>query len=59
MAKKLKYKDLIKKFTPFSEDDVVMVASCGATAFYDKDGVHRIIGVVECESDGLLRVKEE
>ena len=39
MKYKIKYKDLIKKFKPFAENEVVMVASNGEVSFFDKEGI--------------------
>ena len=59
MAKKIKYKDLIRKFKPFAENEVVMVASNGEVSFYDEEGMVRITHLVEYESkEGLNRVAE-
>lgn len=49
MAKKLKYKDLIRKLKPFENDEIVMVASTGEVSFYDKEGMVCIIHLLELE----------
>ena len=60
MKYKIKYKDLIKKFKPFAENEVVMVASNDEVSFYDKEGMVRITHLVEYESkEGLMRVAED
>jgi hypothetical protein len=60
MRYKIKYKDLIRKFKPFAENEVVMVASTGEVSFYDEEGMVRIIHLVEYESkEGLMRVAED
>lgn len=51
MAKKLKYKDLIKKLKPFENDEIVMVASTGNVSFYDKEGMFNIIHLLELENE--------
>lgn len=51
MAKKLKYKDLIRRMKPFENDEVVMVASRGEVSFYDKDGMMLIIHMLEMEDE--------
>lgn len=48
--RKIKYKDLIRKFKPFAENEVVMVASNGEVSFYDKEGMVRITHLVEYKS---------
>ena len=59
MRKKIKYKDLIRKFKPFAENEAVMVASNGEVSFYDEEGMIRITHLVEYESkEGLERVAE-
>ena len=59
MKYKIKYKDLIRKFKPFAENEVVMVVSNGEVSFYDKEGMVRITHLVEYESkEGLMRVAE-
>ena len=60
MRYKIKYKDLIRKFKPFAENEVVMVASTGEVSFYDKEGMVRITHLVEYESkEELMRVAED
>lgn len=51
MSKKIKYKDLIRKFKPFAENEVVMVASNGEVSFYDKEGMVRITHLVEIDDE--------
>ena len=59
MRYKIKYKDLIRKFKPFAENEVVMVASNREVSFYDEEGMFRITHLVEYESkEGLERVAE-
>ena len=59
MPKRIKYKDLIRKFTAYAENKVCMVASTGEVAFYDQEGMHRIVGLMDCEDkDGNYYVKE-
>ena len=59
MKYKIKYKDLINKFKPFANDEVVIVASNEEVSFYDQDGMVRITHLVEYESnEGLIRVLE-
>ena len=48
--RKIKYKELIKKFKPFAENEVVMVASNGDVSFFDEEGMKRITHLVEYES---------
>ena len=48
--RKIKYKDLIRKFKAFSENEVVMVASTGEVSFFDEEGMKRIAHLVEYES---------
>ena len=50
MKYKIKYKDLINRLKPFVNDEVVMVASNGEVSFFDKEGMVRIIHLVEYES---------
>ena len=51
MAKKLKYKDLIRKMKPFENDEIVMVASRGEVSFFDKEGMFNIIHLSELENE--------
>ena len=57
--RKIKYKDLIRKFKPFAEDEVVMVASNGEVSFYDEEGMFRITHLVEKDDEELVRVVED
>ena len=60
MKYKIKYKDLINKFKPFANDEVVIVASNEEVSFYDQDGMVRITHLVEYESkEGFGRVLED
>lgn len=60
MRYKIKYKDLINRFKPYANDEVVMVASNGCVIFYDKEGMGRITQLVEYESkEGRSRVLED
>lgn len=60
MKYKITYKDLIRKFKPFAENEVVMVASTGEVSFYDKEGMARITHLVEYENkEHLMRVAED
>ena len=59
MKYKIKYKDLIRKFKPFAEDEVVMVASNGEVSFYDEEGMFRITHLVEKDDEELVRVVED
>ena len=59
MKYKIKYKDLINKFKPFANNEVVMVASNGCVSFYDQEGMYRITHLVEYETkEKLSRVLE-
>jgi len=58
MRYKIKYKDLIRKFKPFAENEVVMVASCGEVSFYDEEGMFRITHLVEKDDEEFVRVVE-
>jgi len=59
MKYKMKYKDLINRFKPFTNNEVVIVASTGEVSFYDEEGMVRITHLVEYESkEGLMRVAE-
>jgi hypothetical protein len=58
MAKKIKYKDLIRKFKPFAENEVVMVASTGEVSFYDKEGMVRITHLTETDDEEHCYVME-
>ena len=58
MAKKIKYKDLIRKFKPFAENEVVMVASTGEVSFYDKEGMVRITHLTETDDEEHCYVVE-
>jgi hypothetical protein len=59
MRYKIKYKDLINRFKPYANDEVVMVASNGCVTFYDKEGMVRITLLAEYESkEGRSRVLE-
>lgn len=58
MAKKVKYKDLIRKFKPFENDEVVMVASRSEVSFYDKEGMFQIIHLTELENEEHCFVTE-
>ena len=59
MRYKIKYKDLINRFKPYANDEVVMVASNGCVTFYDKEGMVRITQLAEYESkEGRRRVLE-
>ena len=59
MKYKIKYKDLINRFKPYANDEVVMVASKEEVSFYDKEGMVRITHLVEYESkEGRSRVLE-
>ena len=49
MAKKLKYKDLIRRLKPFENDEIVMAASTGEVSFYDEEGMVCIIHLSELE----------
>ena len=51
MAKKLKYKDLLRKLKPFENDEIVMVASTGEVSFFDKEGMFRIVHLLELENE--------
>ena len=60
MKYKIKYKDLINRFKPYANDEVVMVASNGCVAFYDKEGMKRITHLIEYESkEGYNRTLED
>lgn len=50
MRYKIKYKDLINRLKPFSENEAVMVASNGEVSFFDEEGMKRITHLVEYES---------
>ena len=50
MKYKIKYKDLINRFKPYANNEVVMVASNGCVSFYDKEGMVMITHLVEYES---------
>jgi hypothetical protein len=59
MKYKIKYKDLINRFKPYANDEVVMVASKEEVSFYDKEGMVRITQLAEYESkEGRSRVLE-
>jgi hypothetical protein len=59
MKYKIKYKDLINRFKPYANDEVVMVASKEEVSFYDKEGMVRITQLAEYESkEGRNRVLE-
>ena len=58
MKYKIKYKDLIRKFKPFAENEVVMVASYGEVSFYDEEGVFCITHLVEKDYEEFVRVVE-
>lgn len=58
MRYKIKYKDLIMKFKPFAENEVVMVASNGEVSFYDEEGMFRIIHLIEKDEEELVKVVE-
>jgi len=58
MAKKIKYKDLIRKMKPFENDEVVMVASKGEASFYDKEGMKQIIHIFELDNEEHCFVTE-
>ncbi|SEA78803.1 hypothetical protein SAMN04487851_11424 [Prevotella sp. tc2-28] len=59
MRYKIKYKDLIRKFKPFADNKVVMVASNGEVSFYDEEGMFRITHLVEKDDGELVRVVED
>ena len=59
MKYKIKYKDLINRFKPYANDEVVMVASKEEVSFYDQDGMDRITHLMEYESkEGRNRTLE-
>ena len=58
MAKKLRYKDLIKKLKPFENDEIVMVSSTGEVSFFDKEGMFRIVHLSELENEEHCFVTE-
>ena len=58
MAKKLKYKDLLRKLKPFENDEIVMVSSRGEVSFYDKEGMFNIIHLSELEDEEHCFVTE-
>ena len=60
MSKYIKYKDLIKKMTPFEKHGVVMVAGNGFVSFYSQDGMVCIARLYECEDkEGNVKVEFE
>jgi len=58
MRYKIKYKDLIRKFKPFAENEVVMIASTGEVSFYDEEGMFCITHLMEKDDEELVRVVE-